>query len=114
MRPLRYSIKVTLDGCCDHRGVRHNSGRPVGFTMRDSGDRKILIRARSGGIGSRVAKSEIMRPVMARDSWAMPLRLPTAAIVVVLTRASLFAESPMAAEQPRITDWLLLWATLGL
>jgi hypothetical protein len=51
---------------------------------------------------------------MARDSWAMPLRLPTAAIVVVLTRASLFAESPMAAEQPRITDWLLLWATLGL
>src|SRR5215203_3538332 len=21
MRPLRYSINVTLDGCCDHRGV---------------------------------------------------------------------------------------------
>ena len=21
MRPLRYSIKVTLDGCCDHRGI---------------------------------------------------------------------------------------------
>ena len=20
MRPLRYSINVTLDGCCDHRG----------------------------------------------------------------------------------------------
>ncbi len=22
MRPLRYSINVTLDGCCDHRGIR--------------------------------------------------------------------------------------------
>ena len=22
MRPLRYSINVTLDGCCDHRAVR--------------------------------------------------------------------------------------------
>ena len=21
MRPLRYSINVTLDGCCDHRGI---------------------------------------------------------------------------------------------
>ncbi|HEX3108608.1 MAG TPA: deaminase, partial [Thermoanaerobaculia bacterium] len=21
MRPLRYSINVTLDGCCDHRAV---------------------------------------------------------------------------------------------
>lgn len=21
MRPLRYSIDVTLDGCCDHRAV---------------------------------------------------------------------------------------------
>src|SRR5471032_2163355 len=21
MRPLRYSIKVTLDGCCDHRAI---------------------------------------------------------------------------------------------
>src|ERR1700693_6143975 len=21
MRPLRYSINVTLDGCCDHRGM---------------------------------------------------------------------------------------------
>jgi hypothetical protein len=42
------------------------------------------------------------------------MRLPTAAIVVVLTYASLFAESPTAAEHPRITDWLLFWATLGL
>ena len=22
MRPLRYSINVTLDGCCDHRAIR--------------------------------------------------------------------------------------------
>ena len=21
MRPLRYSVKVTLDGCCDHRAI---------------------------------------------------------------------------------------------
>ena len=21
MQPLRYSINVTLDGCCDHRGI---------------------------------------------------------------------------------------------
>ena len=21
MRPLRYSINVTLDGCCDHQGI---------------------------------------------------------------------------------------------
>src|SRR3954453_11699870 len=21
MRPLRYSINITLDGCCDHRGI---------------------------------------------------------------------------------------------
>jgi len=34
MRPLRYSIDVTLDGCCDHRGIpadeelhRHAAGR---------------------------------------------------------------------------------------
>ena len=33
MRPLRYSINVTLDGCCDHRGIaptedlhRHTAG----------------------------------------------------------------------------------------
>ncbi len=24
MRPLRYSINVTLDGCCDHRGITPN------------------------------------------------------------------------------------------
>ena len=24
MRPLRYSINVTLDGCCDHRGIPAN------------------------------------------------------------------------------------------
>jgi hypothetical protein len=39
MRPLRYSINVTLDGCCDHRAIssdedlhRHaveNSTRPM-------------------------------------------------------------------------------------
>jgi hypothetical protein len=33
MRPLRYSINVTLDGCCDHRAItpdeemhRHHAG----------------------------------------------------------------------------------------
>jgi hypothetical protein len=24
MRPLRYSINVTLDGCCDHRAIPPN------------------------------------------------------------------------------------------
>ncbi|MGZ8818114.1 MAG: dihydrofolate reductase family protein, partial [Mycobacterium sp.] len=24
MRPLRYSINVTLDGCCDHRAIPAN------------------------------------------------------------------------------------------
>jgi dihydrofolate reductase len=26
MRPLRYSINVTLDGCCDHRGIPPDEG----------------------------------------------------------------------------------------
>ncbi len=27
MRPLRYSINVTLDGCCDHRAILAAGGR---------------------------------------------------------------------------------------
>jgi dihydrofolate reductase len=26
MRPLRYSISVTLDGCCDHRAITPDEG----------------------------------------------------------------------------------------
>jgi len=26
MRPLRYSINVTLDGCCDHRAIPADLG----------------------------------------------------------------------------------------
>jgi hypothetical protein len=26
MRPLRYSINVTLDGCCDHRAIFPDEG----------------------------------------------------------------------------------------
>ena len=26
MRPLRYSINVTLDGCCDHRAIVPDEG----------------------------------------------------------------------------------------
>ena len=27
MRPLRYSINVTLDGCCDHRAMHQENPR---------------------------------------------------------------------------------------
>lgn len=33
MRPLRYSINITLDGCCDHRGHRQAAVETVWFTV---------------------------------------------------------------------------------
>jgi hypothetical protein len=30
MRPLRYSINVTLDGCCDHRAISADEGLLTG------------------------------------------------------------------------------------
>ncbi len=35
MRPLRYSINVTLDGCCDHRAI------PADEEMHRSGIEKL-------------------------------------------------------------------------
>src|SRR5574338_48437 len=32
MRPLRYSINVTLDGCCDHRVMMEAAWRPLAGT----------------------------------------------------------------------------------
>ena len=29
MRPLRFSINVTLDGCCDHRAIPADDGKFV-------------------------------------------------------------------------------------
>jgi dihydrofolate reductase len=56
MRPLRYSINVTLDGCCDHRVViaDEDLGKAVQQLKRESG--KGLL---TGGVTLPLALAEL-------------------------------------------------------
>src|SRR5579863_7313673 len=75
MRPLRYSINVTLDGCCDHRAISPDEEmHRHGIELLDQADALLFGRVTYEMMEAafRPAAGDLRQPLQARPTECEP------------------------------------------